>query len=116
MDTVAGVLAIILLVVLVLDLAIRTALTWRRRGSDRVLARRRAQERAEVLFRELLTDAEYAELGHCGCVEARNQAWPPGSVPNRGGSTTRRHLAIVRSRTWTEREDPCLSNFERWRT
>jgi hypothetical protein len=51
------------------------ALSWRRRGSLG-LAQRKAQDRAEVLLRNVLTTEEYAQLGELGYLEVRSPSQP----------------------------------------
>jgi len=70
------------LAALVLGLALRVA-AWTWRGFDAG----RAHQRAEALLREVLTDAEYAQLGRCGYLEVRSPSRPTRTyrVPRRPG-------------------------------
>ena len=61
MDTANGMLVVTILVVSVLELAIRPAVGWRRRSCSERLTQRQAQEPAEVLLRDVLTEAEYVQ-------------------------------------------------------
>ena len=71
MDTADGMLVLTVLVVSVLDLAVRLAVGWRRRPRNARLTQRRAQGAAEVLLRDVLTAAEYVQIDDCGCLEIR---------------------------------------------
>jgi hypothetical protein len=83
MEVAVAVVVLLVQVALVLDLAIRAATAWRERGREA----EQAQERAEALLRELLTDAEYAQLDQCGYLDVRSPSQPARTyrVPRRPG-------------------------------
>jgi hypothetical protein len=76
MDTPAGMSDVIILVVFGLVVAICVALSWRRWNGSQELERRRAQDRAEALLKDMLTAEEYAQLSEYGYLEVRSRSQP----------------------------------------
>ena len=69
-------------------IAVLLGLTWWAAGVDRwVLPASDAEERAEALVRDVLTDAEYRQLDRCGYLEVPSPARPRRiyRVPRRPG-------------------------------
>jgi hypothetical protein len=87
MDAAADMLVVTVVAVMVLYLAIVAALRWTGRSCNADPMQREAEERAEALLRDVLTDAEYAQLGECGYLEIRSPSQPMRTyrVPQRPG-------------------------------
>jgi hypothetical protein len=83
MLVVAFLLAVAGMVCLVLMAAVR----WSRQSASIEPAQRLAQERAEALLRDMLTVAEYTQLGERGYLEVRSPTQPMRTyrVPRRPG-------------------------------
>jgi hypothetical protein len=99
-----GIVALLVLLALALELAIRFYMDRRSRHIEAA----EAQVRAEALLRELLSDAEYAQLEQCGFLEVRSPSRPTRTylVPRRPGR-------VAVHEDGTEIESLCVGPTER---
>jgi hypothetical protein len=87
MDTASGILVVTILVAFLLYLSIWTAVHWTRQRGNNELLQGQAQERAEALLKDMLTDSEYTQLGQSGYLEVRSPSLPMRTyrVPRKPG-------------------------------
>ena len=107
MDTVAGLLAVALLTIIVVNVTIRGVICWRERSRSSDLSWQQAQARAEALLCDLLTDAEYALLGERGYLEV-----PSPSRPTRTYRVPRRPGRVAVLESGVEVESLCVTPIE----